>query len=246
MKMDCDIIRDLLPLYTDGACSENSRKMVEEHLNECSDCRSMLEKLKETELENDLVIEKNEVIRYGERRFKRRSAAVGSVISGIFMIPILICLIVNIRSGLTLGPFFVMLSAMAVAASLTIVPLMVPEDRAFWTFCAFCASLVTLLGVACLYTRGNWFWVASSAVLFGLGVVFLPFVIRAKPVRRVIGNGNRLLIVLGLDAALFINMINMISARGRITVSSILFTLAVIAGIVLVFTEITRKRGKEE
>ena len=40
MKTDCDIILDLLPLYQDNACSEESRAIVEEQLLECSSCRS--------------------------------------------------------------------------------------------------------------------------------------------------------------------------------------------------------------
>lgn len=57
-----------------------------------------------------------------------------------------------------------------------------PEDKRFWTLCAFCASLMALLGVARLYTHGDWFGIAVSAVLFGLSVIGLPFAVRARPV----------------------------------------------------------------
>ena len=40
--MNCDIVRDLLPLYEDGLCSEESRKAVEEHLKTCEACREAL------------------------------------------------------------------------------------------------------------------------------------------------------------------------------------------------------------
>lgn len=243
MKMDCEVIRDLLPLYADDACSEKSRDMVEEHLQACPECCELLDLLRQTELESDLHREKETVIQYALRRFRRRSAAVGGTVSGLFMIPILLCLILNLVTGPSLSWVSVVLAALCVAASLIVVPIAVPEDKAFWTFCAFTASLMLLLGVACLYTRGRWFWIASSAVLFGLGLVFLPFVVRARPVRRLIGASNRLLIVLGLDAALFVNMLNMISSRGRLTLSSIWFTFGVIAGIALVVIEIVRKRG---
>ncbi len=39
MKYSCEIIKDLLPLYIDNCCSLNSRKVVEDHLAECADCR---------------------------------------------------------------------------------------------------------------------------------------------------------------------------------------------------------------
>jgi hypothetical protein len=38
MKISCKIIEDLLPLYVDGDCSEESRILVTEHLVECMEC----------------------------------------------------------------------------------------------------------------------------------------------------------------------------------------------------------------
>ena len=114
MKIDCDVIRDLLPLYADEACSEKSRELVSAHLQDCPSCREMLQKLKETEIEEDLQVEKNSVIQYGVKRFKRRSAAVGSGIAGAFMIPILVCLIINLTTGAGLSWFFIVLAALGV------------------------------------------------------------------------------------------------------------------------------------
>ncbi|MBQ9110922.1 MAG: zf-HC2 domain-containing protein [Oscillospiraceae bacterium] len=45
MQKNCDLIKDLLPLYADEVCSEESRKAVAEHISGCSTCRSMLEKM---------------------------------------------------------------------------------------------------------------------------------------------------------------------------------------------------------
>lgn len=42
MKTECDVIIDLMPLYTDGVCSEKSRTLVEEHCAECESCREKL------------------------------------------------------------------------------------------------------------------------------------------------------------------------------------------------------------
>ena len=46
MKLDCEVIQDLLPLYHDGVCSPKSREMVEEHLRECAACKRELEEIK--------------------------------------------------------------------------------------------------------------------------------------------------------------------------------------------------------
>lgn len=42
----CDMIKDLLPLYADDVCSEESRRAVEEHIKDCPDCKVELEKLR--------------------------------------------------------------------------------------------------------------------------------------------------------------------------------------------------------
>ena len=39
--MNCSIIRDLIPLYIDGCCSEESRQTVKSHLENCSQCKKL-------------------------------------------------------------------------------------------------------------------------------------------------------------------------------------------------------------
>lgn len=46
MKVSCNVIEDLLPSYLDGLLSEDSRKMVEEHLEECSACKDKLREMR--------------------------------------------------------------------------------------------------------------------------------------------------------------------------------------------------------
>lgn len=47
MRMECDIVRDLLPLYVEKLVSETSRKAVEEHLEECDACREICREMME-------------------------------------------------------------------------------------------------------------------------------------------------------------------------------------------------------
>ena len=46
IKIPCQVIRDLLPLYVDDAVSDESRKMIDEHLLSCEGCRKELERLR--------------------------------------------------------------------------------------------------------------------------------------------------------------------------------------------------------
>lgn len=41
-KESCEIIRDILPLYIDDACSVDSKAFIEEHIKECNECENML------------------------------------------------------------------------------------------------------------------------------------------------------------------------------------------------------------
>lgn len=42
MKIPCEIIDDLLPLYEDAVCSQTTKEAVQAHLKECPRCRSHL------------------------------------------------------------------------------------------------------------------------------------------------------------------------------------------------------------
>lgn len=44
--MDCNVIRDLLPLYQDEAVSEETKKVIEEHLESCEDCRRFYDEMR--------------------------------------------------------------------------------------------------------------------------------------------------------------------------------------------------------
>ncbi|MCM1440001.1 MAG: zf-HC2 domain-containing protein [Roseburia sp.] len=55
--MKCDIIQDLLPLYIDNVCSEESKAYVEAHLASCEKCRN----IERTYRENAFMSEKVEI-----------------------------------------------------------------------------------------------------------------------------------------------------------------------------------------
>ena len=203
MNKNCALVRDLMPLYLDGVCSDESGRVVEDHLKECSDCRDLYGRMQSYELETVVHNEKEEVLRRQEGFFKRRSAVVGTVIAGIFMIPILICLIVNLATGHGLSWFFIVFFALLLAASLTVVPLIVPENKGLWTLGTFTVSLLLLLGVCALYTHKHFFFTAAAGILFGLALVFLPFVIRTKPVKA-LNIPCKGLLVMAVDTFLFV------------------------------------------
>ena len=45
MKLECDIVKDLLPLYVEQIASEKSALAVEDYLKDCKDCKEIYEKM---------------------------------------------------------------------------------------------------------------------------------------------------------------------------------------------------------
>lgn len=45
-EANCNVIQDILPLYLDNAVSEDTAKMVEEHLHTCKECTEYKKKWK--------------------------------------------------------------------------------------------------------------------------------------------------------------------------------------------------------
>lgn len=52
-EQNCNIVKDLLPLYQENLCSEDSRNYVESHLARCESCRNTHELLTRTALTED-------------------------------------------------------------------------------------------------------------------------------------------------------------------------------------------------
>ncbi|MFL0584877.1 zf-HC2 domain-containing protein [Solibacillus silvestris] len=94
-KVSCEIVKDLLPLYYDNVCSDDSKRMVEEHLVYCQSCKIELDRLKvdfklpEEEIE---IIRKDSNVIKGISSFwnrsKLKSFAIGVIIS-VFLVSLI-------------------------------------------------------------------------------------------------------------------------------------------------------------
>lgn len=203
-KYNCEVVRDLLPLYQDEVCSEESRKLVKEHLTECESCKEIVEKLSRNEVENILEGERGGVLYRHEKKEKCRTATIGMVTAGVLMIPILVCLICNLAVGHALDWFFIVLASLMVFASLTVVPLVMEKNRVFWTLGSFLVTLLLLLGVINIYTGGTWFMIAAVPVLFGMNVIFLPYILYKCRLPFCLQNKKGLLAMLADTAFLYV------------------------------------------
>lgn len=98
-KYSCGLVQDLLPLYRDNVCGDESRAAVEEHLRECAECSHILEQLNGDKIEQSLSLEVGAVLKNHKKKEKRISAIYGLITAGILLIPVIVCLICNLAIG---------------------------------------------------------------------------------------------------------------------------------------------------
>lgn len=113
----------------------------------------------------------------------------------IALIPCFICDLA-INNGLTW--FWIVLSALLLAFTFTNLPKLIKKHKLILLPLSMFLSLCLLLGVCCLYTGGNWFWVASLSVLLGGFIVFTPIYISKYKVFAKINKFNDF-ISIGID-----------------------------------------------
>ena len=89
MKLNCDIIRDLLPSYTDKVLSESSIKIVEEHLKQCGNCQEYYKNMNK-DIPTEEIFHQEDQVDYlkGYKKNKKRTI--------IFSIMITICILIAV------------------------------------------------------------------------------------------------------------------------------------------------------
>ena len=90
---------------------------------------------------------------------------------GIALIPCFIC---NIAINKTLSWFWIVLSSLILAFTFTNLPKLIKKYKLILIPLSQYLALVLLLGVCCIYSGGNWFFIPVLAVLLGLVIIFAP------------------------------------------------------------------------
>ena len=90
MKLPCSVVQDLLPLYHDNVCSENSSALIEEHLKDCPACQEEFHKLDGLPLAQPLLEEethKSQGLKKVKRTLRRRWVKIGiaALVAVIFL-----------------------------------------------------------------------------------------------------------------------------------------------------------------
>lgn len=93
---------------------------------------------------------------------------------GVALIPCFIC---NLAIDKTLSWFWIVLSALILAFTFTNLPKFIKKYKLILIPLSQYLALVLLLGVCCIYTNDNWFWIPVLSVLLGLTIIFVPIYI---------------------------------------------------------------------
>ena len=93
---------------------------------------------------------------------------------GVALIPCFIC---NLAIDKTLSWFWIVVSALLLSFTFTNLPKLIRKHKLVFIPLSQYLTLVILLGVCCIYNNGNWFWIPTLSVLFGLMTIFVPIYI---------------------------------------------------------------------
>ena len=91
-----------------------------------------------------------------------------------YLITILTCFICNLAVGHTLSWFWIVVSALVLAFSFTNLPGLIKKHKLLLIPLSMLLALLLLLGVCCIYSRGDWFWIATLSIIFGFVIIFAP------------------------------------------------------------------------
>lgn len=83
MKMDCNVIKDLLPLYAEKLTSNESNKLILEHVSNCQNCKKEYEKITEN---INLPTNINDYINLKKAKRKDRKNLIVGIIAVILLI----------------------------------------------------------------------------------------------------------------------------------------------------------------
>lgn len=94
-----------------------------------------------------------------------------------YITAIVTCFICNLAVNHTLSWFFIVLTSVLLAFTVTSMPPLIRKHRGAVTLGAFTVALGLLLMVCNIYTGGNWFFISFVPVLYSFVLIFLPIVL---------------------------------------------------------------------
>lgn len=91
-ELSCEVVQDLLPSYVDGLTSEVTNQSIEKHLQNCTNCSTILNRMKQPEI-SELTMQKQDIDFLKKMRTKTRLHIV--VVAVIAVIAVIATVLIN-------------------------------------------------------------------------------------------------------------------------------------------------------
>lgn len=180
-EIDCEIVKDLLPLYVDGMVSDISKKSIEKHLEHCRSCNEVYHNMAYSLEMESQPSEMQDVKRF-LKKTKRMYLFYG--LSILSLVSILVCIIVDLalNKGLT---WSLIVGSAVIFADVFIYVLLTCKRRKTYiamivisigTFCLLSVIQVTRYYIMSVGTF--WIFRYGFPILFlWLGVLWIPVLV---------------------------------------------------------------------
>lgn len=117
------------------------------------------------------------------------------IVYGLALLPCFIC---DLAINKSLTWFWIVFASLFLAFTFTNLPKLIKKHKLVFVPLSMLLALILLLGVCCIYSDGNWFWIPTLSVTLGWIIVFVPvFISKLKPFEKVRKFND--LISLGID-----------------------------------------------
>lgn len=180
--LDCEIVKDLLPLYVDGMVSDVSKKSIEEHLEHCKDCTEIYQNM-DFGLEEEKQPSEVEDVKRFLKKTKQMYFLYG--LGGLSFIAILVCMIVDLALNKKMTWSLITGSAIVFANAFMYALLVCKKNRGFITMSVVSVGTMVLLSTIqisryCFMNIGT-LWIfryGFPIMLLWLGIIWVPVLLR--------------------------------------------------------------------
>ncbi|MBQ3513956.1 MAG: zf-HC2 domain-containing protein [Lachnospiraceae bacterium] len=175
-ELDCEIVKDLLPLYVDGMVSEVSKKSIDSHLEYCKDCTKVYENM-------TFGLEKQpsevEDVKKFLKKTKRMYFLYG--LGGLSFIAILVCMIVDLALNKGITWSLIVGTSVVFANVLMYALLVCKKNKAYITMAVISIGTVLLLSTIQIsryyFMNIGSLWIfryGFPIMLLWLGIIWIP------------------------------------------------------------------------
>lgn len=159
-RLECDTVRDLLPVYIDKMTSEATNQAIEEHLHDCRECTAVLE-----QMQRPIPADTAPEVKDFKKFLKKSNLSIFHWIMGISaVVAIVTCFIVNLAVDKELTWFYIVVAGIVTAYLPAYVWIVSPKNKfirslAVVNICAFGLLGVVQFVLYNLMDSGDlWFW----------------------------------------------------------------------------------------